>query len=204
MKVIRNLAVVLFCSLNAVSAQDYKSITNRLLQEGILLAEARGDLNRDGREDLILAVQYGLGDQEVRCLYLFTAEAEADFREALQTRKALMLSSEGGVWGEPLDSITVSRNSLFIRFYGGSRWKWSLSYQFQYRQSDWYLIGHDSSSVDSFTGEGKTESYNLLNGKLQVIESADETHSQEVWIQRGPKKLVSLRDFDIQSSEKQF
>ncbi len=194
------ITVLLIISNSVWAVPDMADvIKNTLLPQGYTLKDwATGDLDKDGIDDLVF-----VGDETEtgrRSLWVYLMP-ENNRKLFLKSDKALLKADEGGIWGDPLSGISINKGSLFLKFYGGSNYRWSLSYQFQYRDAGLFLIGHDSSSIFTPTGEGEVHSYNLLNGKHQVIVTYDDGSSNEKWLQGKVGKLIRLKDFDISKDD---
>ncbi len=197
MKILIYSVFTILCLSTAALADTYTMLTNDLmLNNGRILAQARGDLNKDGLEDLAVAVQYNEGVEESRCLVLALGQGKGQYTQVLKSWKALMLSGEGGMF-EPLESLQIRRNSLFLNFFGGSRTRWYDYYQFQYRSDGWYLIGLETGNFDVITGESSHNSLNFLTSKKQILKSPDGMHTNETWSSFEKQELVNLKDFDI-------
>jgi len=161
-----------------------------------LLGWAEGDLNKDGREDLALALEkFGGSEKEQRSVQILLRNVDGTFSLKLEAREALLLSSEGGMMGEPFESLTIKSNSLFLSFSGGSRERWTEAFQFQFRNSGWFLIGLEITVYDSLNLDYTKNSYNYLTGKIQKLESLEEQPEKETWSSFDKSALISLENF---------
>ena len=195
------ICMLIALAVPAWSMKDRGSfIENSLLAEGYVLKTwAEGDLNKDGIQDLVFVADEPESGNRILWVYIFKENAENVL--LLSNVHALYRADEGGVWGDPLESISIARGSLFLKLYGGSNWRWSESYQFQYRTDALYLIGHDNNSFFTGSDEGTSHSYDLLSGKKQTIVTDAEGKKTETWIKRNKKSLINLIDFDINKKE---
>ncbi|MBU0476638.1 hypothetical protein KKB68_01340 [Patescibacteria group bacterium] len=187
-----------------------------LIPEGwMIIAKAKGDLNEDDLTDVAIVIEeetesLSLEGAPSRTLLIILQKDNGAHELSAQSDKAILMASEGGVFGDPFEGILIDKGSLLIRFYGGSNWRWERVYKFRYQDNSWYLIGAVLSNYFTPTGEGAIEDYNLLTGKIKKISGkiameADESdETTEEWIDRGRKELLNLKDFNIRSSEEDF
>jgi hypothetical protein len=92
--------------------------------------------------------------------------------------------------------MKTAKHGFKLLFYGGSNWRWSISYQFRYENNVFRLIGVERSSV--FTGDGQFEnwSYNLLTKKmLHTKGESQEDKGTETWHDLLISKPIVLDDF---------
>ena len=186
------------------------------------IVRAEGDLNKDGLNDIAIVVEEknktANGSECYDCrrslLILFKTK-DGGYELSIKSDKAIRLASEGGVFGDPLDSIQVDNGSLLISFYGGSSWRWSYSYRFRYQDNGWFLIGateHNYWNVSNCVY--KTGDYNFLTNRKQEIVSSnwdnwDDQNIQEKapcseeenWSNINNDKLINLKDFIAATSD---
>lgn len=120
------------------------------------LATANGDLNKDGQEDKVL-VLYNLiekkednfDDIDRKLIILF--KYGTTWKKVAETTKAVLPKNSGGAFGDPFEGISIKKNSLIIKHYGGSADRWSYTHRFQFRNNDFYLIGR--TSLNYYDGE---------------------------------------------------
>lgn len=195
-----------------ILAVQGKSIDSFVPDGWKLIKNTSGDLNRDGLDDIAGVIEYKNNypkdSEEAPSRILLIALQEKDhYRLSVQTEKAILTADQGGVWGDPLESLSVNRGSILINFYGGSNYRWAYRYRFRYQNKAWYLIGATITSYFTGTGEGTTEDYNLLTGFMIVTTIDKNGKSQEKTIHRGKKELLNLKDFDTfmaNEDKKQF
>ncbi|KRD75523.1 hypothetical protein [Lysobacter sp. Root983] len=111
-----------------------------------LLASARGDLDGDGDEDALLAIDPGgSGDAAFapRALLLLRRDAGGILRLAVDSPNAILCRNCGGMSGDPLQGIRTGKGEFTLRFEGGSRELWSSEYRFVFNGRDdaWHLAG---------------------------------------------------------------
>lgn len=168
-----------------------------------------GDLNKDGISD-IAAVIEGVSETEKsssRALLIAFGNKDKTYTLSIIANKSILRVDLGGVWGDPLESISIDRGSVAITFYGGSNWRWYRTYRFRYQENNWYLIGATLGSY--FDGKvtrenADEEDYNLLTGDYIVKKTNDNGNQITTKENRGKKALVNLKDFVVDSEDKQF
>lgn len=82
-----------------------------------------------------------------------------------ENEAAVLGGDEGGVFGDPLEGLTINKKgSLKLSFYGGSAWRWGMTYTIQFRQDNFYLVGYSDNY--GWTGDLRwdTTDTNFLTG----------------------------------------
>ena len=113
------------------------------------IAVEQGDLNRDGREDYILAIEKIDGDEgEPREVRILTRQTDGSLKLARRGPRAILCKGCGGTMGDPFMGITVKAGRFTIEHYGGSGWRWSEYFTFAWSRRDqtWQLVRVDASS----------------------------------------------------------
>jgi hypothetical protein len=122
---------------------------------------ARGDLNRDGRSDLAIAIR--TGDEEKRFavqklmrrrLIVFFRQPDGSLRHVFTNATAVLGRDEGGVMGDPFQSLGIVHGALVLEHMGGSRESWEYVHRYRYQAGVWRLIRlrkaqHDRLNQDS-------------------------------------------------------
>ena len=142
------------------------------------LAAMSGDLNRDGKSDMVLALitkgETDTGEADRLLLILF--KTARGYSVAAKTTDVLMCKGCGGVFGDPFAGIDIDKNVLTVHHYGGSAWRWSEDLKFRYQHNDFYLIGKENYSywdvkmcekLDDFAGTDREET-NFITGDHYV------------------------------------
>lgn len=146
------------------------------------IALESADLNGDGAKDFILVLE----DQKPK-------KSEDDFEEGFRSLLILVRGAEGklflakrnndivycrtcgGVFGDPFDSVEVGLKTFTVHLYGGSAWRWSYSYKFNYSRIDktWQLVRvREDSYHTSEPNKGKTKIYTPPKdfGKIDIAD----------------------------------
>jgi hypothetical protein len=176
-----------------------------------IITKTEGDLNKNNLTDTAAVIEQevqnlSLGEAAPRNLLIALQKDNGVYELSIQSDKAILRANEGGVFGDPLEGLSVDNGSLLIKFYGGSNWRWAQTYRFRYQDNGWYLIGATLTNYHTGTGEGTIEDYNLLTGKMKRTTGkiVGIGSTEEEWIDRGKKELLDLKDFDVHLSEKNF
>jgi hypothetical protein len=192
----RAILILLFCIPFSGSAQQFsfpvikssgKSITEFIPENWLLIAADTGDLNKDKQEDIVLIIetkdtvsemQYNAdngkwdqpSDTKPRILIILF-QRNNEYKLALRNNDFILRMDEGGVWGDPLDEVSVKNNVLTIAFFGGASTKWRNTYKFRFQKNDWYLIGVTSGNYNSILGTMNENDYNFITKKVRITSS---------------------------------
>ena len=177
---------------------------------------ARGDLNKDGLEDVVLALYNNWESNEnwverddakmPKRLLIILWGIQSGFKQAATSSNAIMCKRCGGVFGDPFSGVSISDNVLEIHHYGGSAWRWSYTHKFRFQNNNWFLIGKTSNSfwsvqdcekLGDFAGTDY-EDVNFITGQYESKKITEDCVLKEN--KKGKKKvlpLVSLTKFKI-------
>ena len=126
------------------------------------IALETGDLNGDGAMDFILVTEKtktetGGSDnaEDERSLLILVRDRAGKLTLAKRNEKVVYCRSCGGVMGDPFAGVEMRRGGFTVNNYGGSSWRWSESYEFNYsrRAATWQLV------------RATTETFNALKPK---------------------------------------
>ncbi|WP_261304127.1 hypothetical protein [Paenibacillus andongensis] len=164
--------------------------------------QVEGDLNNDRISDIAAIIEKTSNDKEAppRSLLIAFGTKDHTYTISIIADKVVLKADEGGVWGDPFESLTIDRGSVVISDYGGSNWRWYNKYRFRYQDHDWFLIGATMGTY--FTGTTTRENadeddYNLLTGEYITRKTDEQGHIKTTKGNRGRKELVRLKDFNI-------
>jgi hypothetical protein len=119
----------------------------------IFLADA--DLNGDGTKDAILVIEKQKAkptDEDIedrqRPLLILIRDAAGKLTEAARNEKVVYCATCGGMMGDPFQEVEVGKKTFTVLHYGGSAWRWSVSYKFNYSRRDntWQLVSVEQSN----------------------------------------------------------
>lgn len=166
---------------------------------------AEGDLNNDGVVDIAAIIEQDKDMNESegaqpRALIIAFGTAFNSYSLSIIADKVILKADEGGVWGDPFDSLSIDKGSVIVSEYGGSNWRWYNKYKFRFQDHEWYLIG--ATKGNYFTGnvtkeKAEEKDYNFLTGDY-IFKTTDENGKAQLEKgNRGQKELVKLKDFNI-------
>ncbi len=114
------------------------------------IALESADLNGDGLKDYILVLERENPSEKdesgypinQRPLLILVRDKGKKLTAAKHNEKIVYCSECGGMMGDPFQGVTVGKNTFTINHYGGSAWRWSTSYKFNYSRIDktWQLV----------------------------------------------------------------
>ena len=74
-----------------------------------------------------------------RILFAVASSEEGQYLLSFQDENLIRNSNEGGVFGDPYLPLTAENTSFTTHSFGGSAWKWSEDYTYDYKDGTWYL-----------------------------------------------------------------
>jgi hypothetical protein len=156
--------LVALATIDAASAQDSRAIATAALPAELrpfvlpgttAIAVERGDLNGDGRIDVVLVLERQKarpGDDDIedaqRPILILVRRGDGTLALAARNDRAALCSTCGGMMGDPFVGVEVGTRTLTVANYGGSGWRWSADYRFDYSRRDdaWQLVRVTESS----------------------------------------------------------
>ncbi len=131
-----------------------------------VLKEIEGDLNKDSIPEK--AIVYNTSDSSdfgfIREIQIFK-NVNQKWILLEKSRNAILKSEEGGILGDPFESIYIKKGVLIINHFGGSNSKWSKTDKYRFNVSTFELIGTKISNGMSCEYR-ETIDFNLLTGKI--------------------------------------
>lgn len=131
-----------------------------------VLKEIQGDLNKDSIPEKVIV--YNTSDStdfgNIREIQILKKE-NGNWVLLEKSRNAILKSEEGGVLGDPFESIYIKKGVLIINHFGGSNSKWSKTDKYRFNGSKFELIGTKISNGMSCEYL-ETIDFNLLTGKI--------------------------------------
>jgi hypothetical protein len=146
-----------------------------------VIALSAADLNGDGLADYILVLERS-GEQHMdkpgqRPLLILLRNPVGGLWQAKRNEKIIFCSTCGGVMGDPFQGVTAKTKQFVVSHYGGSAWRWGITYQFNYsnRDKSWQLV--------------KVEHESFHTGEPDKMERKVETPPKDYG-------LIDIADFD--------
>lgn len=172
--------------LNKDGIEDRVLIVKEVNKENIVIDEHRGELDRNRRGLIILLNENSQYKQILKNIDCFSSENE-----------------EGGVYFAPELSVEIKKENLYIHYGHGRYGYWS--YTFRLKNSDFELIGYDSSDNNGAVINSEL-SINFLSRKKIIrtntnenADSGEEVFEERiVYIEKTKSlgKLSEIKDFD--------
>lgn len=200
---------LLFISTLAIGQPLTKQNPKEFIPTGyVLFSSVDGDLDGDGVPDKVLMVkatdkagfemnEFGERVDRNRRGIIVLFKKNNMYELALKNINCFASENEdGGVYYAPELSLEINKGNLYIHYAHGRYGYWK--YTYRYRNSDFYLIGYDSSEGGEVVE--KETSINFLSKKKQVKVNTNESAEggdeefRETWTNITVNKLLKLRD----------
>lgn len=110
-----------------------------------LIDSVKLDFNEDGLLDYVAVLQVewrkGIDDGKFpRILFAVASDGAGQYRLDFQNANLIRTSEQGGVYGDPYLPLTAEGKTFTTHCYGGSGWRWSEDYTYEYIEGTWYLV----------------------------------------------------------------
>lgn len=150
-----------------------------------LIDSVTGDLNGDGRPDVLLVLDTGnggerLGEGGPRTVVLLVRDASGTLQTTKQNGRFVPCATCGGVSGDPYGYVRVDKNRFTVAVGGGSRERWSDDYTFTYVDGDWYVDSVVRSVVDTESGMEKRKEFRPTELGRLSFEDLDPSNLEQV------------------------
>lgn len=163
-------------------AENIKDFTPKYWK---LKATAYGNLDDDEADEAATVYEMpSVNDGDTEQVLAIFRKENGKWKLWNQTSAPLLTSGSGGMMGNPFDGISISKKSIVIKHFGGSRDKWAYTHRYRFQNGDWFLIGASSYygapcdydvkfDYNISTGDAtyKKTKENCKNGKIVVIDS---------------------------------
>ncbi|WP_443943660.1 hypothetical protein ACJVDH_12105 [Pedobacter sp. AW1-32] len=148
-----------------------------------VIDQTSGDLNNDGVQDLALIFEFNTAIDETRVyadnntdiikehqrpriLAIYFKDKSGIYHLSTQNNDFILRSEEGGKLGDPLQRISIQDQQLFLRFRGGSEWRWEMGYTFKFENKDWFLTNAINLYYNNQSGDMTERIYNFKEREL--------------------------------------
>jgi hypothetical protein len=178
-----------------------------------VIDQVYGDLNNDASDDLAIVFEFNntidetrvYGDnntdiiketQKPRILAIFFKDKSTGvYRLSTQNNDFILRSEEGGKLGDPLQQIAIKDQQLYLRFQGGSEWRWELGYTFKFENKDWFLTSAINLYFNQNSGDMTERVYDFKTREL--FTTVGNLHRRDVSNRRTSEVLYfsQLRTF---------
>lgn len=222
--------VLIFFVLMSYVSWSQKSFFEYVPKNWKIVSTAKGDLNKDGIEDLVLIVKDndasnrikneslgpGILDVNSRNLLILFKDKSGNYTLADSNSNGFIPSenlAEDPCLEDPFNGVSIVKNILILKFnywYScGSSSSSSITYKFRYQNNNFELIGADYSSYSRFTGDQWNTSINFSIKKKEVTTGLNEFHESNPVTTKSSieiSELFKLKDcyFDTYSEVLSF
>lgn len=103
----------------------------------------RGDLNDDGKPDLLLVLEKQEGPEEQRRVLLFSGQKNSTYKLVKKSDNLVYCHDCGGDLGDPYQTISIPEPGVIaIEHFGGDELRWARTISFKYikDEKDWFLL----------------------------------------------------------------
>jgi hypothetical protein len=145
------------------------------------LAVASGDLNEDGKEDVVLVLNskgedsIGGTDELNRILIVLFKSGDGFTVISKSDKPVKCKNCGGGGWGDPFNEIVIENGTLSIAHHGGGTMRWDKINKFRYQDGDFYMIGITSDQFNNIKlcdggqfADTDYEDINLVTGEREI------------------------------------
>lgn len=160
--------------LNKDGVADRVLIIKGTDKSRVVKDEYRGKLDRNRRGIIVLFNRQGGYEQVVRNDTCFSSENE-----------------DGGIYFAPELSISIKDNKMFVEYAHGRYGYWT--YTFRYGNSDFELIGYDTSSSNGPVIDREISINFLTRTRIDKVNVNEEAESGEEVFETTRKKIESTR-----------
>ncbi|MDM1453942.1 hypothetical protein [Myroides odoratimimus] len=204
------LIVIFLISYNSVAQKSY---LNYVPKNWKIVSTAKGDLNKDGIEDLVLVIKntdasnvikneslgQNLLDTNPREVLVFFKDKSHNYRLVERNSKGFVPSEnsvENPCLSDPFDEVSIVNNILIWRFNYwsscGTYFSSNMTYKFRYQHNNFELIGADYYQFSRSTGEGMHISINFSIKKKEVTTGLNEFGSENPVVEKSSIKIGEL------------
>lgn len=173
-----------------------------------VIDQAKGDLNQDGRTDMVIIAQKDIAELHYvhqvellnqapylrannienwdsmaadRKFMVFFAQNNGSYKHVFSNGDWVGRADFGGMLGDSHDGIKVDNGSIVVSTYGGARTRWSNDTRIRFEGGKWRIIGYSNLSLDPFTIDWSEHDRNLLSYKIKITEYKNDILVSEIW-----------------------
>jgi hypothetical protein len=161
------ILIILLMFLVSIAVSSQTDRLAKFLPRGYtFLDSAKGDLNQDGLNDVLLILKSTVESNDtatLRPLLILHGQRDGSLKLVERNDNIVLCYSCGGVFGDPYSGIAIKNNYFSIEHFGGSSTRWTRIITFKYNmKTKEYLLHKDAGVSYDVSDPGKTEpqSYN--------------------------------------------
>lgn len=124
-----------------------------------------GDLNLDSFPDAIVVMNSmyeapGSLSDIPRWFYILTGNSDGSYGVAFKSKNVTPAQEAGQMFGEPYNGIEIDSGTFVVRHYGGSRFRWTYDYVFEYNseKETWFYVKNYATAGDMLGEMGDLDS----------------------------------------------
>ena len=159
-----------------------------------IVKKVKGDLNKDGKEDLVTITQDEAGKEGTYKLDIYFAQPDGKMKLIVSSTKAIEPGKTAAIDGKELGDVTITNGvlSIYEQLLRGN-----YTHKFRYQNGNFELIGYTDILSDG-QGQMTTIDFNLSTGtRIELVERYDtdkviSKQSKKVMIRPLPR----LQDFE--------
>lgn len=173
-----------------------------------VLDYAAGNLNSDSRDELAVIIE-NAGDTDAetgsasRWLLILSRRGQDKYAIVDYNPGFILSAEEGGVFGDPYNSISINNNTLTVVHYGGSNYRWGYVHEFAYDGNALKLVRLTETDEFTGTGNGTKTVYDFKGSSLkqyaEYMDSSSEKLIYDCTISGSDYLLSSFRMEDMNS-----
>ncbi|MBK8752346.1 MAG: hypothetical protein IPL99_12180 [Candidatus Competibacteraceae bacterium] len=221
----KKLAFIIFLVIGTnafgqATLKTAKSPTEFVPARYVVFEEIQGNLNTDSQADYVFIIKGTDRDKFVKHEYrgeldrnrrgiIIAFKNKNQYELVMENRDCFSSENEdGGVYFAPELNVSINKGNLIVHYAHGRYGYWT--YSFRYQNSDFELIGYDSSQNHGPVVE-RSVSINLMTKKMLIRENINQDAEggdekfKETWKKFALSKSIKLRDiadfdgFDVES-----
>ena len=174
-------------------AENIKDFTPKYWK---LKATAYGNLDDDDAEEAVTVYEMpSIDDGDTEQVLAIFKKENGKWKLWNQTSAPIMSTQSGGMMGNPFDGISISKKSIVIKHFGGSRDKWAYTHRYRFQNGDWYLIGASVHYGAPCDDDVKFD-YNISTGDATYKKTKENCDTGEIKVidsQKTNKKITPLK-----------
>jgi hypothetical protein len=177
------------------SVDCYSQAIQSFVPEGwAIFHQTFGDLNKDSIDDVAVIIENTSGQasesEKSRALLILFKNKTHQYTMACQAGNVILGKDDGGLLGDPFQSMEIKRNVLRVDFSGGSSMKWSTTHRYRFQGNAFFVIG--ATYLSEYDGVTTVYDYNLSNGKMIITKTDAQNRGNNTIVNKTHKIVLPL------------